>query len=217
MKNEIELLKEQLNSISEQIKALESNPRFEIGKWHKSDRFPKWVMYRESKDSCYGIDCDGDWFYNTQINFTDPHVSSFATPQEIEDALIKEAVKRGFKEEVSWKSLIYTNTITNYNNNSGFTGDKGFKCNTEKNQLSFGYGLIFDNGKWAEILPNEVIKVGGYECKKIDHDNYSIGCKKFHRNDFNNAKRLLEKSGCNELYFDSIGFSVELINKILSL
>lgn len=93
MKNEIELLKEQLNSISEQIKALESNPRFEIGKWHKSDIFPKWVMYRESKDSCYGIDCDGDWFYNTQINFTDPHVSSFATPQEIEDALIKEAVK----------------------------------------------------------------------------------------------------------------------------
>lgn len=212
MKNEIELLKEQLNSISEQIKALESNPRFEIGKWHKSDRFPKWVMYRESKDSCYGIDCDGDWFYNTQINFTDPHVSSFATPQEIEDALIKEFLKKNPTAPYKVKSLDSGN-IFEFNK-------KEFQFNEKTNTLYIvGYGIleVFRNGKWAEIIKDEVIKVGGYDCKKIDHDNYSIGCKKFHRNDFNNAKRLLEKSGCNELYFDSIGFSVELINKILSL
>jgi len=79
---------------------------------------------------------------------------TLATPKEVQQALKKEAVKRGFKVGVkykhNWFGSYEEHTLDNLN----------FKLNNN----SFGYNTlcskgcpwIFKDGTWAEIIPNEI-------------------------------------------------------------
>jgi len=67
---------------------------------------------------------------------------TLATDKEVEQALIKEAKKRGFKKGVYSKCL--WNKITKKLEQGGFHNDR--------NELWFCGAHIFDNGKWAEII-----------------------------------------------------------------
>lgn len=75
-----------------------------------------------------------------------------ATPKEVESALIKEAERRGFKEGVL---VNIEKLVPSYNPDMVLKGNIDFSEFKEAGYIWFGKQLIFDNGKWAEIIPNE--------------------------------------------------------------
>jgi len=72
------------------------------------------------------------------------------TPQEVKDALIGEAKKRGFESTVSFKPVDYENTVTR----SAFE----FGFDLKNNKILFGNYCIFDNGIWATITETITIQ-----------------------------------------------------------
>ena len=117
----------------------------------------------------YGFDAFGD-YYNLEGNWTsDLALWRKATPQEVEEALICEAKKRGFKNG-SYKCLSlpkYTHKVKGVyffdkENSRLLIGDTG-NYNGNNN-------VVFYNGKWAEIIPT-ITKQQAEEklkCKIID-------------------------------------------------
>lgn len=125
-----------------------------VGKWY-IDKFKRLFVPTEiiDKENClgYGFGCIHDRFLNPknspwEINGSERE----ATTEEITEALTKEAVKRGFISGCF-------HTITN--------GSKGeIKKLPVENEARYGYSVadnklllnnwsIFENGKWAEIIP----------------------------------------------------------------
>jgi len=139
----MEITKEQ----EERILALDPNffkVELEIGKWysHKSNGF-NWLMnYQGTEAECYG--------FNTSRNYGETYLMDLsetdwilATHKEIGDALISEAKKRGYAKG-NFTCL-----------NSGIV--ENCECYSVvydfyNNQFWNKYGVVFKNGKWAEIL-----------------------------------------------------------------
>tara|TARA_R110002111_G_scaffold2678_1_gene17657 strand:+ start:41 stop:571 length:531 start_codon:yes stop_codon:yes gene_type:complete len=128
----------------------------EIYGWYKSKELKGWCVFLENGLSIYGIDSFGDWFeghgYNYQLHKDDYK----ATDKEVEEALIKEAKKRGFKEGVTVDKV---NLSDDYNPNNKL---KENTINTNE-LLSHGYLwvssiLIYDNGEWATIIKETITK-----------------------------------------------------------
>ena len=122
----------------------------EINGWYKDKKEKGWCVFLENGIMKHGFDSFGDWFegqrYNYQLGFDDYK----ATDKEVEEALIKEAKKRGFKEGVTVDKV---NLSNDYNPNNKL---KENTINTNE-LLSLGYLwvssiLIYDNGKWATIV-----------------------------------------------------------------
>lgn len=154
-------LEEQLNSISEQIKELKNKPKFEVNRWYKIDGEPfmKYLVEHlsENDNKGYGLNRYGEWSDN------DFGLSSCkpATPEEVKAALVKEAEKRGYRKDVDVKSLMYAKGKIDSNIFSFDITKHNTRLYIGKN----GQFNIFDNGKWAEIIKDYVIKVGSYEVK----------------------------------------------------
>jgi hypothetical protein len=87
---------------------------------------------------------DGSW-----INL-DKEIKREATPQEVETALINEAKKRGFKEGCSFNAVVFMNSQRQLFNSSGKLDFDHFDNN---NVIYIDGYAVFENGKWAEILP----------------------------------------------------------------
>ena len=122
-----------------------------VGKWYISETGTIAFI-----DSCangkyygYGLNNLGDWINDGKNIFYMSYQKRIATRKEVEEALIKEAKKRGFKEGVRFESA--------------FNGDdhiqrECLRFNVEDNTLVecregkiFG-NFIFHNGKWATII-----------------------------------------------------------------
>ncbi len=214
MKTELEQLKEQLNSISEKIKQLET-PSFQKG-WYKLTNslalvYCDFYALKDNSNIGYGFDGTGRWVNNWHYYNRDKQYMTPATDKEVEEALIKEAKKRGFKEGVKIKS-IYSETTYN-------TRHSGFGFYPSDYSIYFGNWLIFKDGIWAEIIKDEPLKVCGYEVKKKadDSDIFEIGCKHIHRIELQNIKDFMYRCGFTEVTFDQYEVSLETINKILEL
>lgn len=119
----------------------------EAGKWYKQDKpyagVSQYLICVTEQDDLgvigYGI-CEGVWFTNGNAYFKD---LILATTKEVEEALINEAKRRGFKEGVKFKSAATGNEFK-------LKGNISF--NKEYNILQPDKGCIFENGKWAEIV-----------------------------------------------------------------
>ena len=70
-----------------------------------------------------------------------------ATEEEVKTALVNEAVKRGFVDGVKYKSLKVENYTCNENTELDCT-----EFHLNDNCLCSGYGVFFDNGKWATLI-----------------------------------------------------------------
>lgn len=132
----------------------ELKPKFEVGKWYKVDGTPfmKYLNKYHTVDSNfgYGINLHGEWT-NSEFGLDS---ATPATDKEVEEALIKEAERRGFKEGVKYTALgVDGSTLSS---KGLFNQSFVYK----DNHLWCGYGFIFVNGKWAEITKDEPIKVG---------------------------------------------------------
>ena len=164
MKNENELqkLREQLNSISEQINKLETKPEYEVGVWYKSESYfirPSELL-ENGYCKVYGF-TDSVWVEHTRLKMNGFETLVPATETEVKDMLSKEAVKRGFKEGV---------TV----NREMFTHAKLSDRKIDRNRLGYdnqadaffidGW-LIYRQGLWATIVAvkEPKIEIGGYE------------------------------------------------------
>jgi len=119
----------------------------EVGKWYKSTNSKALACVEELfKDDFkgYGFDKDSIWWSSSE-----EWTSSFdlwipSTPQEIQDALKKEAVRRGYGIGVSCK-FGTAKTIRE------IKSDK-FNYNKKFNIFTIGSDAILQNGQWATII-----------------------------------------------------------------
>lgn len=170
LQKENNLLKEQIELRNELERPKESKPKLEVGKWSWIDKIgyvgvDALINYPIKGDG-YGFNHAGEWItsYNRETIITD--VKRLATDKEVETALIKEAKKRGFKEGVEFKSARSDRKFT--------FKDKAYLANGilwNGNST----GIIFENGKWAEIIKDKVPTINGCEMED-DGDIIKFGC-----------------------------------------
>jgi len=103
-----------------------------------------WIGYVEKDILIYGIASDNVWFDKSGMNVKSRN-NRPATPQEIKDALEKEAVRRGYKDSVTvkplWETPLYYWNV--YDNQVRF----------EEKSNTFYFGCcIFKDGVWATII-----------------------------------------------------------------
>ncbi len=160
--------------IEKEFPKLFTESKLEVGKWYKencSDRLVCYTGEHQSDTSImvgYGFGCEG-WVdrksttYGSRENFTP------ATDKEVEEALIKEAKKRGFKEGVRFDcarttrtNCLQQTTKWEYNPYNGNT----LSCKRTQ--------FIYSEGKWATIIDQpkkltveEVEKKLGYKVEII--------------------------------------------------
>lgn len=141
-----------------EIKQLESETLLEVGRWYKYGNF---LLHIKSISNDiigrYGFNMLGDW-HECVDELAISNELTLATDKEIEEALIKEAKKRGFKEGVTFKSLIYACTWTIEGSN--------FETNLA-NDLMINLNYIFRKGKWAEIIKTTHVPEGDYTTAQL--------------------------------------------------
>lgn len=135
-------------------KALEHEKKelgLDIGKWYFVERPQvlfddkvKALIFYEEKDDLYGFDHEGRWMDYYGNPKTDKYVFELATPEEVKEALTKEAVKRGF---------IGKNLYIKLEN-------KHYQLQSEKGDFQLIGDIFFyqgapilNKGVWAEIIP----------------------------------------------------------------
>jgi hypothetical protein len=127
----------------------------EVNRWYK-------VTYNDGKNinksiycvtniydkvfGAYGFDWAGNWAVD-KYNFGSIGFERLATPQEVETALKNEAVKRGYKSGV-------TCLFGKAKDKRVITSNDFHYC-METNLLAIGGDVIFNNGVWSEIIPQE--------------------------------------------------------------
>lgn len=164
LQEKAERLEKELSEIKEAIK---NQNTLEIGKWYKDQLGGFWYYEGKSEsklnpDKAYGIAYDGDWMDSDERNFREGKSLTPATDKEVEEALIKEAKKRGFKEGVKINNLHeagYGNKIPlggNLNFNPTTNSLRTDRCDGRTGILP----LIFHKGKWAEIISKPEFKEG---------------------------------------------------------
>ena len=157
-----ELTQEQINQLAEKKHAKELLKEFipeafenelEFGKWYISEHY---LVYYLGNYKCNCIElCDGEWFENAHHSLYG-HLKSYrlATEEEVKEALINEAIKRGYKKGVKCK-FGTSKEIRTIETNKFF-----FDFNSNKLYLRHSSGdnadEIFRNGFWAEIVIEDI-------------------------------------------------------------
>lgn len=148
IETKIEELRKEFNSKLDDI----LKPKFEVG-WLKLKEHNVFCYTTDFKKG-YGISHGDEW---TDVIFIDDlNYWKQTTPKEVEEELIKEAEKRGFKEGVDIK---HDGLINEYGN-MAVAGERRINSLNfyyENNVLRLSEHIIYSNGKWAEIVKNKTI------------------------------------------------------------
>lgn len=128
----------------ERIELYPPKQEFEVGKWYKtlSNGAIFFPIRKETdiKYSGYGFDANGTWYDDT-IWFIESSKERLATDEEVKEALVNEAKRRGFE-------------------NTELMLFESFENRLVLHIEGFGTHEIFSNGIWAnpEIMPNAISK-----------------------------------------------------------
>ena len=152
-----ELTQEQINQLAEKKHAKELLQKFipeafenklEVGKWYISEHYLAYYL-GDYKCNCIRLS-DGAWFENIHHSLSG-HLKSYklATEEEVSEALINEAKKRGYKEGVKCKFGIIEEIRTIETNDFVFKLEYNTLGIKRKNGNA---DIIFRSGKWAEII-----------------------------------------------------------------
>jgi len=151
-------------TIEERLKAIEEKLGIEqkpVAGWYKThdEDNEKWLFYISDGVRRYGIDSDGDW-KNLPTQYVLEDSDYLADPKEVEQRLIEEAKRRGFKEGVlvvdvddGDEDRIGRDSYIYYPKDIR----QRFEC------LTLDYTHIFKDGIWAEII--EPLTLNGKEVK----------------------------------------------------
>ncbi len=122
----------------------------EVGRWYKEKRKSKLIICFTDVENGYGYGLNRIDEWVTDFRRNDKEVFELATPKEVETALINEAKKRGFVNGV-----IVEKSGINSDFNMTFypIKENNLKYFHLLNILDSREGHIFDNGKWATIIP----------------------------------------------------------------
>ena len=147
--------------------------KFEVGKWYK-DTDDGYICCCQEHDNYDLIGYGVELIYGELIWFETVYVRKesaiLATEQEVREVLIKEAEKKGFKKGVRIKE----HADGNVGDISLSIDYDDFVFLKQENQLEMDCAIIFDNGKWAEIIDepkemtvSEIAKELGYKVKIV--------------------------------------------------
>lgn len=123
----------------------------EVGRWYVYGRslLNYQGLNHQALIQAYGFLEDKSWMETSNCG-NDFKSWEEATPEEVESALIAEAKKKGFVEGAFVDGKIFGNGWYRRRKLGG-----QFEFNNSINQLCIGDTAIFQDGKWAEILPEE--------------------------------------------------------------
>lgn len=157
-----ELHNESCPTIQEKIKNLFPDafkvPTLEVGKWYKSDKNNLWFVTEFNncgqEQVSYGINYKGEWVssgkrYSTGL--------VLATEQEVRDALVEEAEKRGFKKGITVHSFVHDKPLKIKNADTIEFIGQGYQKLHFGNNGSFLAVVIYEKGKWAEIIKETTV------------------------------------------------------------
>lgn len=142
--------------------------KLEVGKWYKSTTDPLNIIYVDNIDYnrivCYGFDYKGGW-----LSISDRRQEGEYTPatdKEVEEALIKEAKRRGYKEGTIFVEPVIKTKYTITKHDFYLDKDMDLLVNNDSDR-------IFYKGKWATIIEQkemtikEIEKELGYQIKIV--------------------------------------------------
>lgn len=144
-----EAILKELNDITNRIEVIKKQiekPE-NVSGWYKSSRHNEWlVCYDFENKLIYGfIFGTGKWFHRELSSVRPDDDDYLATPTEVQQALEKEAVKRGFKVGSKVKYIGGQSTgiiVSGYEN----------EFRESDNEFYFNNILVFEKGVWAEII-----------------------------------------------------------------
>ena len=133
----------------------------EIGKWYKYPDFKNWKLLitdnTKGKEKGVGFNCSEIWMKDWLTNGGDELSSLIpCSDKEVEEALIKEAKRRGFEKGVKFIKL--SNGVVQTVDCLPYFQYGRLAVLSPKTEWSSVYKggcsnpSIFDNGKWAEIV-----------------------------------------------------------------
>lgn len=128
--------------------------KLEVGKWYRlrSKAF-NWLMcYTEKRYGCYGFNSAN--LYSNEYVMYDYNDWELATEEEVVKALINEAIKRGFKNVGELSLKIVSGEM--FKKGSFGTANNNFRYISVENRLYLDGVEIFYNGKWAEIVIEDI-------------------------------------------------------------
>lgn len=160
----MENYKEEINKLQTQLDELKSKiekPQFELNKWYKTNMGSIYYITKIEKDLCYGYGIDNSGIDSKWYDYKEQcivnRLLTLATPKEVEEALTKEAVKRGFKEGVKVKGVKYDTlrTVNNPSNIDFWMKDNvlWMDADTLCNSID-----IFRCGVWGEVIKTKTIE-----------------------------------------------------------
>ena len=154
-----ELTQEQINQLAEKKHAKELLQKFIpeafetkriVGKWYIDNKYPKCIINYQRTDKNkynYGFGLYGS-FSNKLGNYGNERLR-LATEEEVSEALINEAKKRGYKEGVRCQFGLIKEIRTIETNDFEFKLEYNTLGIKRKNGNA---DIIFRSGKWAEII-----------------------------------------------------------------
>lgn len=126
----------------------------DISGWYKDKKHPKWIMYFDFENKMYyGFDVNGNW-HTAKENYVMHSIKigeSLCSPQEVEQALIAEAKKRGYEKAKNIQSLKGDYIVS-------LKESGRIEYESNENTLTFYGSIVFKNGIWAEIIKETPIK-----------------------------------------------------------
>jgi len=128
--------------------------KLEVGKWYRYKGFKDFLTFVKEDNSRFGFDILGKWFdYGEKVHNTFGYI--LATEEEVKEALIKEAKKRGFKKGVIIDKLLGDNVGSLNIENEKQLETNNFTINPALQFLYCNNLVIFRKGKWA-IISNPI-------------------------------------------------------------
>ena len=152
----VKSIKQAKKELKQLKKQLEELPKLEVGKWYKYNNGIFNYQGLSTLIRGYGVDSLGNWLELCNLGDS-PEQWILATPQEVEEALIKEAKKRGFKKGVRFNSVAQGNT----SGDSNVKGSNVIECADGVNRVRCNGWTIYYKGKWATIIEQPKVTING--------------------------------------------------------
>lgn len=126
---------------------------FEVKRWVKYSDVDNWMVFINIKEddgmySGYGFCMGGEWIEDEwSLEELEDDKIVDVSPEEVKEALTKEAKKRGFKEGVECTSI-------KYGGSAEMSGNT-VKFDDEGNFMFLGQYILSNTGKWSTIIEKE--------------------------------------------------------------
>lgn len=243
LQKQIDQFKDQLRALSDKVNGLPEQ-EFEVGKWVKiisggfgamgaTGRVGRVTNKPSQSTDYHGEDRDKTNVFielpNGEVwGLGNRHIIEYATPSEVQEALTKEAVKRGFKEGVTiFRSEELRDKIRSCDGRTphqitAIIHNNCFEYFPDEDLLMLNDYGIYCKGVWAEIVKDQPITICG---KIVNYDNdcgmFSIDGQNYIPEDLKVLAKLMQKGqikslnvGCNGQEKVDLQLIEQLINRI---